>query len=62
MHRVPCIDAVYVGVLEDGQSGVFVQDPGLPLVGTEAHGTQDDLGNLQAGLAQAIQKSVGLLM
>jgi hypothetical protein len=47
-------------MLEDGQSSVLVQDPRLPLVGAEAHSTQDDLGDLQTGLAQAIHKSVTL--
>ena len=54
-YCVPCVDTVFVCVLENRQSSVLVQDPGLPLVGTEAHGAQDDLGDLQAGLTQATQ-------
>lgn len=55
-YCVPSIYAVLVGVLKDGQCGVLVQNPGLPLVAAEAHGAQDDLGHLQAGLAQATQR------
>lgn len=56
-HCVPCVDAVLVCVLEDRQSSVLVQNPRLPLIAAEAHGAQDDLGDLQAGLAQATQWS-----
>ena len=46
-------------MLEDRQSSVLVQDPGLPLVGAEAHSTQDDLRDLQARFAQATEVSNG---
>jgi hypothetical protein len=48
-------------VLEDWQSSVLVQDPGLPLVGAEAHSTQDDLRDLQARFTQATEVSNGSL-
>lgn len=50
-----------VGVLQDGEGSVLVEDPGLPLVGAEAHSSKYDLGNLQARLAQAIQETISLL-
>ena len=52
-YRVPCVDAAFVRMLEEGQAFSFVQDPRLPFRGSITHGAQDDFGDLEARLAQA---------
>lgn len=47
-HRVPGVDTLLVGMLDQRQGFLFIQDPVLPLLATIGHGTQDDLGDLQA--------------
>ena len=50
---VPGVQADFVGVLEEGEGGGFVEDPFLPVGGAEGHGAQDDFGDFEAGCAEA---------
>lgn len=61
--HVPGVDAAVKGVLEDGEGLVLVEEPGLPVLVAEAHAAEDDLGDLEAGFAHAVEEmSDGLLM
>lgn len=53
MYRVPGVDAALVSVLNQRESLVFIQDPVLPVLGTVGHGSKNDLGDFEAGFAQA---------
>lgn len=51
---IPRVDPPLVRVLEQRQGLVLVEHPLLPLPGAVGHGAQDDLGDLEAGLAEAV--------
>lgn len=47
-YSIPGVDALFVGMLDEGQRFIFVQDPVLPLLTAIGHGTKNDLRDLQA--------------
>lgn len=49
---VPGVEADVVGVLEEGESGGFGEDPGLPVGRAEGHGAEDYFGDFEAGGAE----------
>lgn len=53
-HRIPGVDTLLVRMLDQRQGILFIENPILPLLASEAHGTQDNLGYLQARLSEAI--------
>ena len=54
--RVPGGDAGLVGVLEERQRGLLIQHPVLPFRRAVAHAPDNDLGDLEAGLAEAARE------
>lgn len=41
-YGIPCVQTDFVGVLEEGQGVLFVEDPFLPFGRAVGHGSQDD--------------------
>ena len=53
-YRIPGVDTTLVSVLDQRKGFFLVQNPVLPLLGTVGHGTQDDLGDLEAGVSESV--------
>jgi hypothetical protein len=47
-YSVPSVDASFEGVFEEGQGFIFLENPLKPIFASIRHGSQNDLGNLQA--------------
>lgn len=57
-YRIPGVNAKLVGMFDERQRLLLIQDPVLPLLATITHCTQDDLGDLQAGVSKAVIVSI----
>ena len=47
-HRIPGVQADFVGVFEQWEAFLFVQDPFLPFAATVRHCSEDDLGDFES--------------
>jgi hypothetical protein len=54
VRRVPGVEAAVVRRFKKWEGLLFVDDPGLPLGGSEAHGAEDGVGDAQAAGAEAM--------
>ena len=52
-YRVPGVNPALVRMLDQRERFVLVQHPVLPLLRAIRHGAQDDLGDLEARVAQS---------
>jgi hypothetical protein len=53
-YSVPSVNASFEGVFEEGQSFVFLENPLEPISTSIRHGSQNDLGNLQARATKSV--------
>jgi hypothetical protein len=53
-YSIPSVDASFEGVFEEGQSFVFLENPLEPISASIRHGSQNDLGNLQARATKSV--------
>lgn len=53
-YSVPGVDAALVGMFDQRERFILVQNPILPFPGAVGHGAQDDLGDLETGVSQSV--------
>lgn len=60
-YRIPSIYPALISMLDQGQCLVFIKNPVLPLACAVGHGAENDLGNFEAGFAEAgLSTRIGL--
>jgi hypothetical protein len=47
-NRVPSVDALLVGMVDERKRFLFIHNPTCPFRGAKAHTSKNDLGNFQA--------------
>lgn len=52
-YRIPGVDAALIGMFDQREGFILVQDPVLPFPGAVGHGAQNDLGDLETGVSQS---------